>query len=318
MAELIRKFKRQISSVSYDSLIDYGEEPSPLPRKPNRRLYHLVKQKIVKTEPVMSEETENRNIFQRRGVVSTRLRAVSRPVGGSELYNRIAAKRLGKKGMNREFITRMLNSEINLSQRHSQTEPKKVVPETEEPAPLPPPHTLHIYIPSIPTNETYRQHALYAHKCPRLSREEKEQPLGKSVASLSEARSRFGRSQSLLEQQIWSDRQAKAYHDKMALLGEIKEKRSLGDQLGERAFELSLRDRYKEELQDTGYIYQLGETFTTNRVIARLRSKSAFKTRLQTRDKGAPYADTEGQEPATTLITFTIIHQSAQLLGVFG
>ena len=74
---------------------------------------------------------------------------------------------------------------------------------------------------------------------------------------------------------------------------------NLGQRLGEKAFELSLRNRYKDELHDSSYIYQIRDKFSTNRVIAKLRSKNVIKTRLPAIIKGKTIADSKGKESTT-------------------
>lgn len=68
------------------------------------------------------------------------------------------------------------------------------------------------------------------------------------------------------------DQQVKEHHDKSALLGEIDRLRPLVEQCGDQYFEMTLRNRFEEDLKLPNYIYRIKDKFTENKVISRLRS----------------------------------------------
>ena len=80
-----------------------------------------------------------------------------------------------------------------------------------------------------------------------------------------------------LQQGRWgaTEKQRKNYLDKSALIGEINHKNMQSLHAGDKCFEFSLRDRWKDELKPASFVYQIreGEQFSKSRVISRLRSK---------------------------------------------
>lgn len=71
------------------------------------------------------------------------------------------------------------------------------------------------------------------------------------------------------------DRQVQAHQDKSALLGEIDRGRPLVERCGDSYFEMTLRNRFEEEVKLPGYVYRIKDRLTENRVISRLRSTHA-------------------------------------------
>jgi hypothetical protein len=68
------------------------------------------------------------------------------------------------------------------------------------------------------------------------------------------------------------ERQVQEHQDKSALLGEMDRVRPLVELCGDQYFEMTLRNRFEEDLKLPGYIYRIKDKFSENKVISRLRS----------------------------------------------